>query len=104
MSGSPVTRRSAPAVRHPQPSAHCATAQEVHAGQHLVHESSVVALIVPRIDALKSVPVLGKDLFEDVPILRGFGMHQAASLRGVGLCVIARFYHIPPTTSTPSSE
>jgi hypothetical protein len=25
------------------------------------------------------VPVLGKDLFADVPVLRRFGMHQAAS-------------------------
>ena len=44
-----------------------------------------------------------QDLFEDVPGRQGFCSHQAASLRSVGLWVIALFYHIPPTTSTPSS-
>ena len=72
-------------------------------GKHFVDESIIVASIVPRIDVFKSVPMLGKDLFEDIPGRRGFCSHQAASLRSVRLCVIALFYHIPPTTSTPSS-
>src|SRR3954449_12222126 len=75
----------------------------IPAPEHLGHQGIIVASIVARIDAFKAVPVVGKDLFEDAPGWWGFCNHQAASLRGVGLCVIALFYHIPPTTSTPSS-
>jgi hypothetical protein len=71
--------------------------------EHLVHETVIVALIIARVDAFKPVPVLGKDLFEDAPGWRSCCNHQAASLRSVGLWVIVLFYHIPPTTSTPSS-
>ena len=59
--------------------------------------------MVARMDACEPVPVLTKDLFEDVPGRQGCCSHQAASLRSVGLSVIALFYHILPTTSTPSS-
>jgi hypothetical protein len=75
----------------------------IPAPEHLVHEAIIVGCLVARVDACEPVPVLGKDLFEEVPGWWGFCNHQAASLRGVGLCVIALFYHIPPTTSTPSS-
>src|SRR2546426_1188908 len=75
----------------------------IPAPEHLVHEVIIVTRIVTRVDACEPVPVLGKDLFEDVPGRQGFCSHQAASLRSVGLCVIALFYHISPTTSTPSS-
>jgi len=46
--------------------------------EHLVHETVIVALIIARIDAFKPVPVLGKELFKDVPALRGLCSHQAA--------------------------
>src|SRR5712691_714434 len=75
----------------------------IPAPEHLVHEPIIVTRIVARVDAFEPVPVLSKDLFEDVPGRQGFCSHQAASLRSVGLCVIALFYHISPTTSTPSS-
>jgi hypothetical protein len=52
--------------------------------EHLVHEAVIVGRMVARIDACEPVPVLGKDLCEDVPVRRGFCSHQAASLRGVG--------------------
>jgi hypothetical protein len=75
----------------------------IPAPEHLVHETVIVARIIARIEALKPGPVLGKDLFENIPGRRGFCSHQAASLQSVGLYVIGLFYHIPPTISTPSS-
>src|SRR4029434_10598531 len=70
--------------------------------EHLMDKPIIVTAIVPRIDACKSVPVLGKDLFEDAPSRRSCCSHQAASLRGVGLCMVALFYHVQRTKSTPS--
>ena len=75
----------------------------ISASEHLRHQAIIVASIVARIDTFKTVPMVGKDLFEDAPGWRSYCSHQAVSLRSVGLCVIALFYHIPPTTSTPSS-
>jgi hypothetical protein len=74
----------------------------IPAPEHLVYEAVIVSPIVARVDAFEPVSVLSKDLFEDAPGRRGGCSHQAASLRSIGLYVIARFYHIPPTTSTPS--
>jgi hypothetical protein len=75
----------------------------IPAPEHLGDEAIIVGLMVARVDAFESIPVLGKDPFEDVPGRRSCCNHQAASLRSVGLSVIALFYHIPPTTATPSS-
>ena len=75
----------------------------IPASEHLGYEASRVTRFVARVGAGEPVPVLGKDLFEDVPGRRHCCSHQAASLRSVGLSVIALFYHIPPTISTPSS-
>ena len=66
----------------------------IPAPEHLVDQSIIVTAIVPRIDAFKAVPVLGKDLFEDAPSWRSCCSHQAASLQGVGLCMVALFYHM----------
>src|SRR5215831_10855415 len=71
--------------------------------EHLGHQVSIVASIVARIDAFKAVPVVGKDLFEEVPGRRSCCSHQAASLQRVGWWVITLFYHIPSLTSTPSA-
>src|SRR5215467_3574526 len=71
--------------------------------EHLVHKAVIVARIVTRIDAFEPVPVLSKDLFEDVPGRRSCCSHQAASLQRVGWWVIGLFYHIPSMTSTPSA-
>ena len=75
----------------------------IPAPEHLVHKAIIVASIVPRIDACKSVPVLSKDLFEDAPSWRSYCSHQVASLQGVGLYVVVLFYHVHLTISTPSS-
>ena len=66
----------------------------ITASKHLMDKAIIVAAIIPRIDAFKFVPVLGKDLFEDAPGWRSCCSHQAASLQGVGLCMVALFYHI----------
>src|SRR5207302_11299522 len=71
--------------------------------EHLVDEAIIVGRIVARVDALEPAPVLGKDLFEDVPGRRSCCSHHAASLRSVELCVVALFYHVQLTKSTPSS-
>src|SRR5712691_6201024 len=75
----------------------------IPASEHLMDKSIIVAAIVPRIDAFKAVPVIGKDLFEDAPSRRSCCSHQAASLWGGGLCGVALFYHVQLTKSTPSS-
>src|SRR5438477_2719828 len=75
----------------------------IPAPEHLLDKFIIVAAIVPRIDVYKSVPVIGKDLFEDAPRRRSCCSHQAASLQSVGLCVVERFYHILAPTSTLSS-
>src|SRR5438128_7773706 len=66
----------------------------IPAPEHLLDKFIIVAAIVPRIDVCKSVPVLGKDLFEDAPRRRSCCSHQAASLQSVGVCVVERFYHV----------
>src|SRR6478672_23086 len=43
----------------------------IPAPEHLVPEAIIVTRIVARVDALEPVPVLGKDLFEDVPGRQG---------------------------------
>jgi len=48
-------------------------------------EAVIVGPLVAGLDAGESVPVLGNELFADVPLRRGGCSHQAASLRGVGL-------------------
>ena len=73
----------------------------IPAPEHLLYQAVIVASIVPRVHALEAVPVVGKDLFEEVPGRRSCCSHQAASLQRVGWWVIALFYHIPSMTSTP---
>ena len=66
----------------------------VSAPEHLGYEAIIIASIVARIDAFKAVPVIGKDLFEEAPGRRSGGSHQAASLRSIGLWIVALFYHV----------
>src|SRR5215471_4079068 len=56
----------------------------IAADEHLVHKAVIVARLVTRIDAFEPVPVLDKDLLEDVPGRQGFCSHRAASLQSVG--------------------
>src|SRR5215468_12554966 len=71
----------------------------IPAPEHLFYQAVIVASIVPRMRALEAVPVVSKNLFEEVPGRRSCCSHQAASLPSVGWWVIALFYHIPSLTS-----
>src|SRR5882724_11629078 len=75
----------------------------IPAPEHLRYQAVIGASIVPRVHALEAIPVVGKDLFEEVPGRRSCCSHQAASLQSVGWWVIALFYHLPSMTSTPSA-
>src|SRR6266516_237016 len=75
----------------------------IPAPEHLRYRAVIVASIVPRVHALEAIPVVGKDLFEEVPGRRSCCSHQAASLQSVGWWVRVLFYHIPSMTSTPSA-
>src|SRR5215468_9899124 len=44
--------------------------------QHLGHQALVVGRLVAGMGVGKSVPVLGKDLLEDMPVSRGVGHHR----------------------------
>ena len=56
-----------------------------------------------RVDVFEPVPVLSKDLFEDVPVLRRCCNHEGAPSGGIGMLVVQLLYHVSPTQSTPSS-
>src|SRR5262249_15457561 len=49
------------------------------------------------------IPVLDKDLLEDVPVLRGRCNHEGAPSWGMGMCTVQLFYHVSSASSTPSS-
>jgi hypothetical protein len=75
----------------------------IAAREHLAHKPIVVAGIVARIDVFEPLPVLDKDLLEDVPVLRGRCKHQGAPSWGRGIFAMQLLYHVSPTQSTPSS-
>jgi|RhiMetdeSRZDD1v2_1073273.scaffolds.fasta_scaffold11237_3 hypothetical protein len=58
--------------------------------EHLVHEAIILKDSIVYIFTYKSVLVLGKDLFEDIPGRWCFCSHDATSLRGVGFLL---WYH-----------
>ena len=60
----------------------------IPAPEHLVHEAIIVGRLVARMGMGKLVPVIGKDLLEDVPIPRGFCHHQVAPSWGVGMVAV----------------
>jgi hypothetical protein len=53
----------------------------------------MVARMVTRIDTCEPVPVLDKDLFEEVPVLRRGCNHQGAPSRGGSMFAVQLFYH-----------
>src|SRR5205807_4127775 len=71
--------------------------------EHLVDEAIIVGFIVARINVFKAIPVLDKDLLEDVPVLRGCCKHEGAPSWGSGMCAVQLLYHVSPPQSTPSS-
>src|SRR5437764_1287149 len=50
---------------------------------------------------LKRLPVVGKDLFEDAPVPRGYCNHPVAPSGGDTIVTMKRLYHGLPTSSTP---
>src|SRR5215813_11448374 len=48
----------------------------IPAAEHLGHEASIVTRLVARVGTGEPVPVLGKDLFEDVPGRHGCCSHR----------------------------
>jgi hypothetical protein len=71
--------------------------------EHLLYETVIVAGIVARVDVFEAIPVIDKDLFEDVGVLSRCYLYQIAPSKGVGLLGIERFYHVSRSASTPSS-
>ncbi len=71
--------------------------------EHLLYETVIVAGIVARVDVCEAIPVIDKDLFEDVGGLSRCYHYQIAPSKGVGLWGIERFYHVARSASTPSS-
>src|SRR5215475_10898416 len=75
----------------------------VPACEHLVYKLIIVSLMVPRMASFEAVPVRGKDLLEDVPILRGCCNHAGAPSWGSGIFAVQLLYHVSSAQSPPSS-
>jgi len=71
--------------------------------EHLVYETVIVAGMVARVDVFEAIPVIDKDLCEDVGVLSRCCHHQIAPSKGIGVLGIERFYHVLRSASTPSS-
>ena len=71
--------------------------------EHLVYEIVIVAGIVARVNVFEAIPVIDKDLLEDVGVLRRCCHHEIAPSKGLWLLGIERFYHVSRSASTPSS-
>jgi hypothetical protein len=56
----------------------------VAAVEHLVDETVIVGRVVARTELFKPLPVIDKDLFEDIPVPSRFDNHQIAPSPGVG--------------------
>src|SRR5207302_9460743 len=57
--------------------------------------------LISRRRLLKRLPVIGKDLLEDIPVPRGCCNHQGAPSWGVHMFAVKRLYHGSPASSTP---
>src|SRR5215510_3567895 len=75
----------------------------IAAPEHLGHKVIIVGRIITRTKLFKPRPVIGKYLFEDVPVPRGFCNHQGAPSWGIGIVAVPLFYHGSPPQSTPAS-
>lgn len=73
------------------------------AGKPLGDEARLRRAIVPRMDALTSVPVIGQALFEDAPGRRGCCSQHGAPSWGGGRFAMPLCYPISPAPSTLSS-
>lgn len=71
--------------------------------QHLLHKPIIVAGMVTRMALFEDVPVIGKDLFEDVPMPPGFDNHEVAPSEGSRMfrwLKVKRLYHVSALPST----
>src|SRR5215467_1632408 len=75
----------------------------IAAVEHLLYETVIVAGIVARVDVFEAIPVIDKDLFEDVGGLSRCCHQQITPSKGGELAGIERFYHVSRSASTPSS-
>jgi hypothetical protein len=57
----------------------------ITAPEHLVDEVIIVGRSVTRTELFKPLPMLGKDLFEDIPTGNDFRNHDSTSRWGVGV-------------------
>src|SRR5262249_23451160 len=69
--------------------------------EHLRDQAIVVGHLIARRDALKRVPVIGKDLFEDTPVPRGCCQHPRPPREGVGIVAVPWLYHVSSALSMP---
>ena len=69
--------------------------------EHLRHQTIIVRRLISRMSVLKRLPVIGKDLLEDIPVPRGCCNHQGAPSWGVRMFAVKRLYHGSPASSTP---
>src|SRR5215831_5672343 len=73
----------------------------VAARQHLGHQALVVRRLVARMGLLKRLPVVSKDLLEDIPVPRGGCHHRSAPNGGDQIVAMERLYHASTASSTP---
>ena len=73
----------------------------VAARQHLGHQVIVVGRLVARMGALQRLPMVSKDLLEDIPVPRGGCTHRIAPSWGDQLVAVPRLYHASAASSTP---
>src|SRR5262245_49097229 len=70
--------------------------------QHLGHQSIIVGGLIARMGVGEAVPVVSKDLLEDVPVPRGCCQHRVAPSRDDKIVTVQRLYHTSSAQSTPS--
>src|SRR5438034_6118049 len=71
--------------------------------QHLGYQIIIVGCLIAWMGVGESVPVVGKDLLEDVPVPRGCCHHRVAPSGGDRIVTVQRLSHTSPAQSTPSS-
>src|SRR5437016_12767800 len=73
----------------------------VAARQHLGHQAIVVRRLVARMGLLKRLPVVSKDLLEDIPVPRGGCHHRIAPSGGDQSVAMERLEHAAAPSLTP---
>ena len=68
----------------------------IAAVEHLVDEPLIVGRVIARTELFEPLPVIDKDLFEDVPVPRRFDNHQIAPSEGGDVGDAAFLPHLTP--------